>query len=198
MRAPNQPTRGADVRYKYVDGVVTAGELWPWPTESQVQVELSGTGVTYEADGGIWKTLDGVYTAASPTIVSLSTPNGSNLIERGAGTQTVTLSRTQSTTGNLEVNLTIGGSANAGSHYEALADVWTLADGMASTNITVTAIEDSTYTGDLTITFTIDADASYTVAGSMVTLNRIDGDQNSALTTGRDSSGQSRSIGRPL
>ena len=129
--------------------------------------------------------------------VSLSTPNGTTLMEQGPGTQTITLTRSGSTTGDLAVNLTIGGTALPAQHFVALSDVWTLAAGDSSTNITVTAIEDGIYSGGLTITFTIDPAAGYTVAGSAVTLNRIDAQVNPALTTGRDPSGQGRG-GRPL
>ena len=57
---------GAEVLYRYEDGVLSAVELWPWPMEGRILAE-SGFSVTYSVDqgssetGGLWKTLDGVY-----------------------------------------------------------------------------------------------------------------------------------------
>jgi len=51
---------GAEVLYKYQDGVLTNQPLWPWPMESRIISELNES-VTYEANGGIWKSLSGVY-----------------------------------------------------------------------------------------------------------------------------------------
>ncbi|MFH0863736.1 MAG: hypothetical protein V1858_01415, partial [Candidatus Gottesmanbacteria bacterium] len=61
---------GAEVLYRYVDGVLTGDKLWPWPMEERIKNE-TGISVTWESSGGLWKTLDGVYTdttaPASPT-----------------------------------------------------------------------------------------------------------------------------------
>jgi hypothetical protein len=69
---------GADVRFRYVDGVLTEEPLWPWPMEGRVCNEL-GVSVTWEQSdqisestdapcgGGLWKTLDGVYESTAPT-----------------------------------------------------------------------------------------------------------------------------------
>lgn len=51
---------GATVKYRYVDGVITGDVLWPWPMENRIKAE-TGYSVTWEANGGLWKTLDGVY-----------------------------------------------------------------------------------------------------------------------------------------
>lgn len=51
---------GANVLYSYEDGVLTARPLWPWPMEDRIKTEF-GVSPTWEADGGIWKTLKGVY-----------------------------------------------------------------------------------------------------------------------------------------
>jgi hypothetical protein len=51
---------GAEVLFQYKDGVLTNERLWPWPMEERVLNEL-GVSVTWEAQGGLWKTLDGVY-----------------------------------------------------------------------------------------------------------------------------------------
>jgi len=51
---------GAEVLYRYLDGVLTSTPLWPWPMEDRIYAER-GISVTWEANGGLWKTLDGVY-----------------------------------------------------------------------------------------------------------------------------------------
>lgn len=63
---------GAEVLYRYEDGVVTDQPLWPWPMEERVQADSErflGTrrSVTWEEFGGYWKTLDGVYGAGINT-----------------------------------------------------------------------------------------------------------------------------------
>lgn len=56
---------GAKVLYRYVDGALTGTALWPWPMENRIVSEL-GVSVTYETNGGIWKTLTGVYGSDPP------------------------------------------------------------------------------------------------------------------------------------
>lgn len=51
---------GAEVLYRYKDGVLTNEPLWPWPMEDRIKNE-TGYSVTYESAGGLWKTLNGVY-----------------------------------------------------------------------------------------------------------------------------------------
>ncbi len=51
---------GASVLYRYENGVLTKTPLWPWPMEDRIMRE-TGVSVTWEAKGGLWKTLDGVY-----------------------------------------------------------------------------------------------------------------------------------------
>jgi hypothetical protein len=59
---------GAEVLYRYVDGVLHDGKdgrpgpenLWPWRMEARIKAE-TGYSVTWESKGGLWKTLDGVY-----------------------------------------------------------------------------------------------------------------------------------------
>ena len=51
---------GASVLYRYQDGVLTGTPLWPWPMESRIVAEF-GISPTWEAKGGIWKSLKGVY-----------------------------------------------------------------------------------------------------------------------------------------
>jgi hypothetical protein len=51
---------GAEVLYRYQDGQLTDIPLWSWPMEERIFSE-TGVSVTWEANGGLWKTLDGVY-----------------------------------------------------------------------------------------------------------------------------------------
>jgi hypothetical protein len=83
---------GAEVLYRYVDGVLTSVALWPWPMESRICDE-TGYSVSYATGytgcalgGGIWKTLDGVYSGDStpPTLpgdptISHSVQNYNNI-----------------------------------------------------------------------------------------------------------------------
>ncbi len=64
------------ILYKYQNGILTTGELWPWPMEDRIFAE-TGVSVTWEVNGGLWKTLDGVYSAGdtiSPPKLKLSIP----------------------------------------------------------------------------------------------------------------------------
>ncbi|MEZ4272840.1 MAG: hypothetical protein R3C68_15815 [Myxococcota bacterium] len=56
----NSTQIGADVRYRYHNGVMTNCPLWPWPMEDRIYAE-TGLSVTHEQDGGLWRTLEAVY-----------------------------------------------------------------------------------------------------------------------------------------
>jgi hypothetical protein len=67
MPAPNlraQGSGGADIGahvvYEYVNGKLMNIPLWQWPMEARIKAD-SGQSPTWAANGGIWKTLDGVY-----------------------------------------------------------------------------------------------------------------------------------------
>ncbi|MBI3180635.1 MAG: hypothetical protein HYZ28_00580 [Myxococcales bacterium] len=51
---------GADVRFRYENGEKTNVPLWPWPMESRIFAE-TGASVTWESDGGLWRSLEGIY-----------------------------------------------------------------------------------------------------------------------------------------
>jgi hypothetical protein len=51
---------GARIVHRTIDGVLTTEPLWPWPMEDRVFQE-TGVSVTWEVNGGLWKTLSGVY-----------------------------------------------------------------------------------------------------------------------------------------
>ncbi|MCP4745550.1 MAG: hypothetical protein GY874_05320 [Desulfobacteraceae bacterium] len=58
---------GANVIYQYEDGELTDEPLWPWPMEDRIANDF-GQSVTWEQNGGFWKTLDGVYAEAPSNI----------------------------------------------------------------------------------------------------------------------------------
>jgi hypothetical protein len=57
---PGGTALGANILYRYQNGVLTAQPLWPWPMEERIKAE-TGISVTWASAGGIWNTLDGVY-----------------------------------------------------------------------------------------------------------------------------------------
>ena len=62
---------GASILYEYVNGAPTSTPLWPWPMESRIVAEF-GVSPTLAAEGGLWKTLNGVYPAGTSTLTSNS------------------------------------------------------------------------------------------------------------------------------
>ncbi|MEZ4270304.1 MAG: hypothetical protein R3C68_02345 [Myxococcota bacterium] len=60
VRGENGTQIGANVLYRYENRLLTGERLWPWPMEERIFAE-TGLSVTWEAEGGLWKTLDGVY-----------------------------------------------------------------------------------------------------------------------------------------
>lgn len=65
IRPSNAITKGAEVLYRYQDGVLTNVPLFPWAMEDRIKAE-TGHSVTWESGGGLWKTLDGVYGSTPP------------------------------------------------------------------------------------------------------------------------------------
>jgi hypothetical protein len=55
---------GAEVLFRYQDGVLSNIPLWPWPMEARIFKE-TGISVTWEKNRGLWKTLKKVYPAKS-------------------------------------------------------------------------------------------------------------------------------------
>lgn len=51
---------GAEILYRHRDGVLTTEPLWPWPMEERILRE-TGRSVTWQSNGGLFTTLDGVY-----------------------------------------------------------------------------------------------------------------------------------------
>jgi hypothetical protein len=67
---------GAEVLNRYENGVLTSTPLWPWPMEERIFNE-TGISVTWEAKGGLWRTLDGVYdnVPINPPVVDSTSPS---------------------------------------------------------------------------------------------------------------------------
>ena len=53
---------GASILYQYRDGVLTSKRLWPWPMENRIVDEFR-LSPTWEAKGGFWRSLKGVYSS---------------------------------------------------------------------------------------------------------------------------------------
>lgn len=51
---------GAQIVFRYKNGKLTGVPLWPWPMEGRILAEF-GVSPTWEAKGGLWKTLSGIY-----------------------------------------------------------------------------------------------------------------------------------------
>ena len=81
-------------------------------------------------------------------------------------TGTFTISRTGSTTGDMTVSYTSGGSATEGSDYPALTGTATIADGQASTSIEIVPIDDVILEDPETVIVTISSDLAYDVAAA--------------------------------
>ncbi len=64
---------GANVLYEYQNGQLTNVPLWPWPMESRIKAEL-GISPTYASGGGLWTTLNGVYSSSAPAPSPTPTP----------------------------------------------------------------------------------------------------------------------------
>ena len=94
----------------------------------------------------------------STVTVQASTPNASEL---GPISGVFTISRL-TTSGNLVVNYTIGGTATSGSDFTALAGSATILNGQSSVTVTVVPIDDSASEGNETVLMTL-ASGSYTI-----------------------------------
>lgn len=56
----NGTSIGAEILYEYENGILTGIPLWPWPMEERI-VDEFGASPTWEVNGGLWNTLNGVY-----------------------------------------------------------------------------------------------------------------------------------------
>ncbi len=93
-RGKNGEDIGANVIYQYQDGILTDKPLWPWPMEERICDEL-GVSVTWEksnqisaktgkrCEGGLWKTLDGVYSNRKETSPDINQDSRTDIQDLG-------------------------------------------------------------------------------------------------------------------
>jgi hypothetical protein len=103
---------------------------------------------------------DGDDSPALPTVTVEATDATAT---EGGGTGTFTFTRDGSTTGALTVNFTVTGTATSGTDYTSIGTSVEIADGEATAEITVTALDDAVIDDAETVIVTLDEDAAYTV-----------------------------------
>jgi hypothetical protein len=91
--------------------------------------------------------------------------------------------RTGDTSAALTVNYTIGGTAVAGTDYQALSGTATFAAGSATVDVPVTPISQPGFQGTRTVTVTLTPAAGITLVGSQAQLNIIDNESPPTPTT---------------
>jgi hypothetical protein len=178
MPAPSllgQGQNGADIGshiiYEYVDGQLTNTPLWPWPMEDRIMAE-KGISVTWSANGGIWKTLNGVYAKVTiaptptysstptptpissntlpPTVTILSPVNGGTVSPRSKVTITASASE-----GVTQVTYSIKGSLLCTSTTSPYSCSWSVPRKPNATyTITATAYDVAGYTGTNSVSVT--------------------------------------------
>jgi len=86
------------------------------------------------------------------------------------GSKHFRISRTGSTSGNLSVNFTAGGSATSGTDYTSIGTSTTITSGNSYVDVTVASLADNLVEGNETATITItDGGSAYTAFGSGAT-----------------------------
>ena len=116
------------------------------------------------ADDGAVRTFDNVaINATSATTVNI-TASDAAASEQGPGTGQFTFTRTGPTAGDLTVNLTLGGTTSA-SDYAALPATVVIPDGLASTALLVTPVNDVLIEGSETVVIAL-APGFYNVGAS--------------------------------
>ncbi|MEZ0542100.1 cellulose binding domain-containing protein [Fibrella arboris] len=130
-----------------------------------------------EWDGFATDTFNGLGTHAvscgggTPTLPSVSiVATDANGAEAGADPIVFTLSRSGSTTADLTVNYSIGGTATNGTDYTpALSGVATIPAGQPSITITLTPVDDAVIDASETVILTITANAAYSIGSATAT-----------------------------
>jgi len=102
--------------------------------------------------------------AVSPVPPEVSVTSGDpNAGEAGPDPGTFTITRTGTISAALAVNVTLGGTATAGTDYSAIASVLTLGVNQRSVTVSVLPILDAQVESPETVALTIGASASYTI-----------------------------------
>ena len=92
-------------------------------------------------------------------------------------TGSLTISRTGSTAAALAVNVTVSGSATAGTDFGAIATPVNIPAGADSATVQITAIDDAALEETETVTLTVTAGAGYTIgAAAMASVTILDND----------------------
>ena len=111
------------------------------------------------ASGTIYLVLVGPDIAATVTV----TATDSAAAEAGPNPGVFTVTRTGDTTNALTVNFTVGGTASAGTDYNAIGTSVLIPAGASSVTITVTPIADALIEGSETVNLTLASGTGYTV-----------------------------------
>jgi hypothetical protein len=96
--------------------------------------------------------------------------------EDGLDTGTFTISRSGWTTGNLTVQLSVGGTATEGDDYLALPRTAVISNGQSSVDVTLTSVHDELVEGIELVGLAIVADAAYTIGNTTNAIVRIEDD----------------------
>ncbi len=124
-------------------------------TFSNVQPANAGNYILVVANGaGAITSSVATLTVIVPPTVTVSSRNAT-ATEPGADTGSFSFTRTGSTTSVLRVNYAISGSATAGSDYAALSGRVEIPIGAATAHVVLTALDDSLFEGDETVTVTL-------------------------------------------
>ena len=111
-------------------------------------------------------------------------------IENSGTPGAFTIQRTGSTTGALTVNYTISGTASADADYTALKGFAILYEGMASTTIVASTLDDSLVESLETVKLTLAANAAYVLnpSASVASINIVDDDTATVSVSATDAS----------
>jgi hypothetical protein len=88
--------------------------------------------------------------------------------------------------------IAVTGTAVADTHYNALSTSWSIPSGQRKVAIPFSAINDGVYTGPLTIIVTLQPGSGYIVAGSTLSITRVDAQFNPTAQAGPNRPGQFR------
>lgn len=119
---------------------------------------------------------DGTFQITTPPLVTVAASD-SSANETGPDTGTFTFVRDGDLSAPLTVTFTLTGLATNGIDYASIPTSVTFAAGEASTNVTITPIDDALSEANETVTVTLDCVAAYSlVAGKSATVTIIDND----------------------
>ncbi len=107
--------------------------------------------------------------------------------ETGPDTGTFNVSRGASSSGNLTVNYSVGGTASASDYDETLSGSVQIDDGQTSVNITITPNDDASIENDETVILTVTSGAGYNVGSpSQATVTIADNDEATVTISATD------------